>query len=211
MLLGLVGFAGAGKDTVANVLVEEYGFQKFSFASALKDAAASIFGWDRKLLEGDSEESRLFRETPDKFWSIRFGYDLSPRTALQLLGTESGREVFHENIWIYSLERKIMNVPNVVISDVRFKNEIDFVQSKNGFLVRVSRGKDPEWYDTAYDHNVNGKYEMRKKYPDVHLSEWSWIGTKFDYVIDNSGSKAEIPPMLSHMTRIFTGPILQTA
>ena len=62
MIIGLLGFAGSGKGTVADILVSK-GFKKESFADPVKDAVAAIFGWERSLLEGDTDESRIFRET----------------------------------------------------------------------------------------------------------------------------------------------------
>lgn len=74
MIVGLVGFIGSGKGTVADIMTTEHGFSKESFAGGVKDAASVIFGWDRKLLEGDTEESRAWRETPDEYWSEKLGY-----------------------------------------------------------------------------------------------------------------------------------------
>ena len=65
MIIGLVGFIGAGKTTVANILHEEHNFHKLAFSDTLKDVVSSIFGWDRELLSGDSVESREYRETPE--------------------------------------------------------------------------------------------------------------------------------------------------
>ena len=67
-LIGLVGFIGAGKGSVADIFVEKYGFQKEAFANPVKDAIAAMFSWNRKWLEGDSEWSRAWREKPDLFW-----------------------------------------------------------------------------------------------------------------------------------------------
>lgn len=209
MLIGLVGFAGCGKGTVADTLVEKYNFTKLSFADSLKDATSAIFGWPRHLLEGDTDESRSFRETPDKFWTNRLGYDFTPRIALQTLGTEACRGTFNSNIWIYSLERKVLQHKNVVISDVRFDNEIDFIRTMRGFVVRVSRGPDPEWYDVALkaNYSTNFAYQKELRSFGIHPSETSWIGTKFDYVLDNNGSKAELVAHSQHMIDIFQGPI----
>jgi hypothetical protein len=66
MVIGLVGFLGSGKGTVADTL-KLYNFIPESFSNPLKDAVAIIFGWDRSLLEGDTKESREFRETVDEF------------------------------------------------------------------------------------------------------------------------------------------------
>ena len=69
MLIGIVGLIGSGKDTVSDRLVEKHGYIKDSFAKSLKDAVASMFNWDRDMLEGDTESSRHWREQPDRFWS----------------------------------------------------------------------------------------------------------------------------------------------
>ena len=61
MLIGLVGLIGSGKDTVAERLVSHHGFVRDSFAQSLKDATASIFGWDREMLEGNTESRVLVR------------------------------------------------------------------------------------------------------------------------------------------------------
>ena len=58
MILGLVGYIGAGKGTVRDILVRNHGYHGFAFADALKDAVATIFTWPRGLLEGDSKIGR---------------------------------------------------------------------------------------------------------------------------------------------------------
>jgi hypothetical protein len=187
MLIGLVGFIGAGKGTVGELLKLQ-GYKQASFAGVLKDTASIMFGWDRELLEGDTVESRLFRETRDVFWSEKFGYDFTPRLALQLLGTEAGRDVFHKDLWIYALEKRIANKRHVVITDTRFPNEIEWIRSKGGVIVEVKRGPRPEWYDIVTNPNYN--FDTKKILMDekVHYSEWAWIGQKIDYTIDNDGT-----------------------
>ena len=187
MIIGLVGFIGAGKGTVGELLRLQ-GYKQASFAGALKDTASVLFGWDRALLEGDTVESRVFREQKDDFWSTRFGYDFSPRLALQLLGTEAGRDVFHKDVWIYALENRIKKLPNVVITDTRFPNEIEFIRSKGGVIVEVKRGERPEWYDHALHTNKLNSDLMVLYHPNVHVSEWAWIGQQIDYTIENNGT-----------------------
>jgi hypothetical protein len=214
MIIGIVGFIGSGKGTASDILVNKHGFTKLSFADTVKDATAAIFGWQRPLLEGDTDESRAWREAKDEWWSERFGYDFSPRLALQMMGTEAGRDVFHPDIWIHSLERKMEMYPNVVIADVRFPNEIDFIQSKGGFVVRVKRGLDPEWYDTAirandrkqdYSTATMAQDEMEEKYR-IHYSEWAWIGSIMDYHLVNEGALSMLEADITHMLKVFTGP-----
>lgn len=205
MIIGTIGFIGCGKGTVADILVEKYGFVKLSFADAVKDATAAIFGWQRSLLEGDTEESRIFRETRDEWWSEKTGKHITPRYMLQIMGTEAGRDVFHKDIWVYALERKMEMYQNVVIADVRFPNEIEWMRSKGGFAVRVSRGADPEWYETAVRANKEQNTDLMVDYP-IHYSEWAWAGQIMDYQLDNNGSISMLEADIGHMLKVFTGP-----
>jgi hypothetical protein len=192
MLIGVVGFLGSGKGTVGDILIQEENYYRLSFADAVKDAVSVIFGWPRELLEGDTLDSRAFRESTDGFWSERFGYAVTPRYMLQLMGTEAGRDVFHKDIWIYVLEHRMKGKDDVVIPDVRFPNEIDFIKSKGGKVIRVTRGPEPIWYESAFADNKLGSRNMEAYYPDIHFSEWAWIGQEFDYTITNDGTLPEL-------------------
>jgi hypothetical protein len=185
MLIGIIGFAGSGKGTLGDLLVEK-GFHKDSFAAPLKDACSIIFSWSRDLLEGDTEISRKWREEPDSFWSEKFGKPFSPRLALQLMGTEAGRNVFHSDIWVISLLNRIKG-RNVVVTDVRFKNEIKHIQNNKGIIIRVKRGDDPIWYDDFVKYN---QHPLCYSYPrvNIHPSETDWIGCDYDYLIENNGT-----------------------
>jgi len=192
-IIGLVGFIGSGKDTVANMFVQNHGCVQDSFAAPLKDLCSTIFGWDRHLLAGETVESRDFRETPDLYWTKKLNIDnFTPRLALQLMGTEVLRNHFHEDIWLNSLEYRLRKrhteQPRVVVSDARFRNELSLVKSMNGFVVWVQRGELPDWYDiakTAHENAVNRKI-MQTRYKSVHESEWNWVGHPVDYIISNN-------------------------
>ena len=191
MIVGLVGFIGAGKGAVADLLVDRHDFFKESFANSVKDAVSVIFGWDRALLEGDTPESRAWREQDDKFWSEKLGKAFSPRLALQLMGTEAGRDVFHPDLWVHTVLRRCQNAPwnNYVIADVRFPNEIKSIREAGGVVIRVKRGDEPEWYNVALKVNKkNNYYGMAEQYPNVHFSEWAWIGSKIDLEISNDNT-----------------------
>lgn len=213
MIIGLVGFIGNGKGTVADILVEKHGFHKLSFAGALKDAAAVIFGWERHLLEGDTKESREFRECPDPYWSAKFGRSFTPREALQKLGTEAGRDVFHQDLWVYTLEKNLVH-DNIVIADTRFPNEIDMIRRNNGSIIQIKRGNDPEWYDKLikyYNEDVNWygaspNKMMVEDYPDVHISEWAWVGCPMDYILYNDSSLDELSANVNYMLTKMRGP-----
>jgi hypothetical protein len=187
MIVGLVGFIGSGKGTVGDIL-EQKGFIKDSFAKPLKDACSVMFGWPREMLEGDTEVSRKWREEPDVYWSEKFGNEFSPRLALQLMGTEAGRNVFHPDIWVISLLNRARG-KDVVVTDVRFKNEIKYIQDNGGIVIRIKRGEEPEWYDLAKDANDGfGSAAMGMRDKGIHQSEWDWIGSDFDMIIENNGT-----------------------
>lgn len=180
MIIGVCGLIGSGKGTVADILVDEHGFEKVSFADSLKDAVSAVFGWPRALLEGDTEESRDFREQVDTWWARKLDMPfLTPRIVLQQWGTEVCRNSFHNDIWILSLERKLGD-GNYIIPDTRFPNEIDIVQRMGGQVWRVKRGADPDWF-VGYQNNG-------KAPPDIHASEWAWARAVFDHVVDNEGT-----------------------
>ena len=195
MIVGLLGFIGSGKGTAGDIL-KDMGFTPVSFAKGVKDVAAEMFGWPRHLLEGDTQQSRDWREQPDQFWSKEFGKDFTPRLALQLMGTEVGRDVFHQDFWVIKLKNYMQNNPNqsYVITDVRFQNEIEFVHSMNGILVEVQRGVTPHWYEIASKAN-RGDYkaeEFMLKQSGIHESEWRWIGGSIDHTIQNDGSLEDL-------------------
>jgi len=191
MIIGLVGFIGSGKGTVGDIL-ETQGFSKDSFAKPLKDACSIMFGWPREMLEGDTEVSRKWREEPDSFWSEKFGYTFTTRLALQFMGTEAGRNVFHQDVWVISLLNRAKG-KDVVVTDVRFKNEINYIQQNGGVIVRVRRGEEPEWYKLAEDAAAGfSSAIMGMKDKGIHQSEWDWIGSEFNYTIDNDGTVNEL-------------------
>lgn len=194
MIVGLLGFINSGKGTVATQLVEEYGFRQDSFASSLKDACAVMFDWPRAMLEGDTKESREWREVVDPWWAEKLNMpNFSPRLALQVIGTEAMRNNFHEDLWFITVQNRIRKNPDqhVVISDVRFPNEIKFIQEQGGKLVRINRGSTPVWYETALMANKGNslaKEAMTKTYSSAHYSEWAWVGAKIDFELNNDGN-----------------------
>ena len=209
MIVGLLGFIGSGKGTAGDIL-KDLGFTPVSFAKGVKDVAAEMFGWPRHLLEGDTEQSRKWREQPDKFWSEEFGREFTPRLALQLMGTEVGREVFHSDFWIIKLKNYIQKNPNqdYVITDVRFQNEIEFVHQNKGILIEIPRGTTPHWYEIASKAN-RGDWkaeEFMLKQSGVHESEWRWIGGYVDHQIDNLGSLEELKNKLIKCLTTSYGP-----
>ena len=190
MIIGLCGTQGSGKDTVANILITEYGFIKLTFASTLKDIVAILFSWPRDLLEGLTEESRLWRETVDEFWSAKLSISsFTPRKALQMIGTDLFRIHFNNDIWISIVENKIgvmlKNNPNIniVISDCRFSNEFSLIKKfPDSHIITILREK-----------NSTNKI--------AHSSETEWVNYNFDAILQNDNSiddlKSNLKSLLS--------------
>jgi hypothetical protein len=172
MLIGLVGLISSGKDTVAERLVTHHGYKRDSFAKSLKDAVSSMFNWDREMLEGNTPESRKWREQPDKFWSEKMGKEITPRWVLQYFGTEVMRQGMYDAIWVDSVIGRYKG-EKTVISDTRFQNEIKTIKAHGGVIVLVKR-----------NYIMPTREEMQKQ--GIHQSEWDWIGADFDYTIDNT-------------------------
>jgi len=191
MIIGVCGFIGSGKDTVADYLTNFHGFRRESFANSLKDAVSAVFGWDRMMLEGRTKQAREWREQVDPWWAERLGMPhLTPRWILQYWGTEVCRQGFHDDMWIASLENKLRtSKDDVVISDCRFPNEIKSIKDAGGIIVSVERGIRPHWYDVAIQANKGVESAVRwLKEENIHASETSWVGTRFDHSFDNNGS-----------------------
>jgi hypothetical protein len=190
-IIGVCGFIGSGKDTVADYLVNFHEFRRESFANSLKDAVAQVFGWDRTMLEGRTAQAREWREQVDPWWANRLNRpDLTPRLMLQLWGTEVCRSGFHDDIWIASLENKLRNSQdNIVISDCRFPNEIKSLRDAGGIIICVERGVQPHWTGIASTANRGDtKAQAWLKKEGIHASETAWVGADFDFVLYNNSS-----------------------
>lgn len=191
MIIGVCGFIGSGKDTVADYLTNFHGFRRESFANSLKDAVSMVFGWDRTMLEGRTTQAREWREQVDPWWANRLNMpNLTPRWILQYWGTEVCRQGFHDDMWIAALENKLRtSTDNVVISDCRFPNEIKSIKSAGGIIVCVQRGIQPHWQDIAAKANKGDpKAQDWLKQEGIHASETAWVGTNFDAVLDNNAT-----------------------
>jgi hypothetical protein len=141
-LIAIHGFKQSGKDTLADLLVEEFGYTKVAFADRLKEAIHHIFGVDRKLLFGTEQDKQKL--SPVRWEDFNHlskpGPDhptyLSIRELLQIFATEICREKI-PSIWYRYLP--IPADSKIVISDCRFKNEADFLKQRNTILIKVNR------------------------------------------------------------------------
>jgi hypothetical protein len=198
MIIGLSGFAGAGKSTVAEYLVREYGFVRLSFASAVKDLTAAAFGWDRQRLDGATPQDRIWREESDPFWSSRMRKPFSPRYALQYLGTDIFRNHVLPTIWCDNVVAKIRHLntdANVVIDDVRFVNERNALRHEGAQFLLVRKDEFSTPLHTELWQTARARFQIRDIAEDtpykLHPSEWDWlqdVTVADDPVIVNSGS-----------------------
>jgi hypothetical protein len=157
--IGLHGFAGTGKDTVAEILAQ-YGYTRVAFADVLREALYVLnpvilfdeYGYDQRVQTlvdnlGWDEAKRQYEEI---------------RRMLQVLGTEVGREMIDQNVWVDSVFKKLDEGKKYVFTDVRFVNEHHAIDSRLGTLIRIDRpgygpvndhksdkGLPPEWFDAA--------------------------------------------------------------
>ena len=156
MIIGLCGACGVGKDTVANILVNDHRFVKLSFAAALKDVVSIVFSWPREMLEGETLASRAWRENVDSFWTKKTGIDdFTPRKALQIVGTDLFRNRLYEDTWIDIVENKITKIlearpdARIVITDCRFVNEMALIQKFPGARI-IQIVKSHIYYSAVY-------------------------------------------------------------
>lgn len=191
-IITLTGCAGSGKDTTANYIIKNYdNWEKDSFAGTLKDAVSVIFGWDRKMLAGETPKDREIRESKDEYWSEKLGYDVTPRNVLQKIGTDCLRCNFHKNIWVDSLEKKIKDTDkNIIITDCRFKNEIEMLKNLGATFIRITKDTLPEWFEKVAELNKKGCnmsviFNLVPEVKNIHISELDWIGVDNpDFIIN---------------------------
>ena len=197
MIIGICGLIGSGKGTVADILVEEHNYEKLSFADKLKDGVSSVFGWDRQMLEGDTDASRKWREEEDKFWTQETGETITPRLILQLFGTDCMRNGFYDGIWVSLVKQELLKNKdkNYVIPDVRFENEAKMIRSLGGRICQVRRGPDPLWFRLYKD--------LGQEPTDVHKSEWAWANVQMDYILANDGTPEDLKNLVKdHLVSI---------
>ena len=183
MIIGINGWAGAGKDTVADILVEDFGFVKMAFAGPLREMALAIDPYitSRPVGHTGASVGVRYSEVVDEF-GYREAKDQFPevRRFLQVLGTEAVREIIGQDTWVEIGMRRAVEFPRVVFADMRFQNEAAAVASATeGVTVRVMR----PGVEAANDH-----------ISETDLNEWS-----FHHTINNNGSIADLRPRVAAM------------
>lgn len=170
-LVGLVGLKQSGKTT-ASRFFQNHGFTCIPFASVIKDMLLA-FGLSEAQLFGDQ------KEVPS---DILCGQ--TPRFTMQTLGTEWGRSIIGNDIWLNAWENKMSQHPKVVVDDARFHNEVGLVQDLGGTIIRVTR-------DAA---GQNG---------DLHVSEVNIPHLDADVHVHNGGTISGLHLKLRAVSRAY--------
>ena len=179
LLIGIIGKKGSGKDTFADHLTRKYKFKKMAFADPLKSICSILFNFKKDQLYGDKKEE------VDSTWGI------TPRSALQFVGTDLFRDQMHKlipgidlNIWLENMSVRLKDYYNtshiekrfVVVSDVRFQNEVDLIKDKGGYVIKLERPsllKGNECNDT---HRSESEMDNIQNYDEIIVND----GTKRD-------------------------------
>lgn len=164
VIIGISGYASSGKDTVAQILVDKFGYKRMAFADSIRDILYTLNPLAQKGI--------YIKQLVDEYgWDIA-KQDPEVRRLLQVLGTEVGREFFGDDIWVDTLIAKIEPEDKVVITDVRFPNEAREINYLAGQIWRVNR---------------NGIEAVNE-----HVSETQMDNYDFDFVINNNGSLEDL-------------------
>jgi hypothetical protein len=169
MIIGLNGRMRSGKDTTASILSGLFtNVERVGFADKLKDSAAAALGITREQLE----DLKLYGEITVTGISDTddFGHVISGRQYLQYYGTEAHRDEFGDDFWVeQALNKPVTDGTILVVTDMRFPNEIAGVLDRGGIAVKIRR-------------------EEADSKPILHPSEQTLPDEQFDYFLDNNGS-----------------------
>ena len=179
MIIGIDGWAGVGKDTVADILVKD-GFVKVSFADALREAASHSFNipinhfLDRDIKDAKFKKPLILKPQdlctfcdylgfPDKCDEVVLKFKHiqinTPRELLQFVGTEIARKTLSETIWLDKYQEKIAGLKYIITPDARFSNERELIKSLNGQIMWIDR----EGFKPESKHiSANDKWSLDK-------------------------------------------------
>jgi hypothetical protein len=176
LIIGITGKKFNGKDTLGKYL-SKYGYRRLAFAEPLKQVLKIIFQFNDEQLYGND------KEIPDTYWKV------SPRSIMQFVGTDLFRHQIKkilpdidDNIWIEVVKRQILDIwkknpkQKIVLTDLRFPNEINLIKELNGVIIRVKRNID----------------KSEEEFIVIHESETYIDKLNVDYDFDNNKTKNDL-------------------
>lgn len=188
MIIGLTGAAGCGKDTVARHLMVDPSWSKYAMATPLKTGLSVMFNIPYKDIENPT-----LKNSPN----YKFGRSI--RYMAQTLGTEWGRNLIADDVWVQLAKENITNIlrdgtSNVVITDCRFDNEAELVHDLGGIVIKIERSYNPH---TSYV--VSGG-------AIAHSSESGISFDKIDFIVHNNWS---VPMLMEEIDKIIVQKLLE--
>ena len=173
-IVGLIGRLQSGKSVVAQHLIKHYTFKRIKFATPMKNMCKA-FGLTPDMIEGDLKETQIYNIGGK-----------TPRYFMQTLGTDWGRKMIWEDLWVYAWKQMVINCPCtlVVADDVRFLNEYQAVHAltKDSMVIKVVRGQEATYQPTEHES---------EQYVDV---------MRADAMLYNHGT---IPELLDQVDRLM--------
>jgi hypothetical protein len=180
-MIGFLAKRRSGKDTASDYLVKKFGYTKRGFAYPLKESVQKMFMFNNEQLYTEK------KEIIDPNWGVK------PRKVLQFIGTDIVRNLFcksllpdiENNFWIksgdiwYNNNKEVHN-GKVVWCDVRFQNEVDYIQSKNGIVIKIERTLECDEDSlheseldidkiTNYNYKIENNDTINKFYHDIDI------------------------------------------
>lgn len=163
-VIAICGAKRSGKDTIASIISEKYGYEHIKIAHKLKQVCKILFNFTDEQLECDCKED------VDPHWNI------SPRQAMQFIGTDVMQYEIQRilpnidrRFWIQSISRDIDMNKNTkyVISDLRFHHEVDELRKRNAMIIKIER--------------------PTRSSIDSHISETEYLNISPDILVKNNG------------------------
>lgn len=179
LLIACSGYAQAGKDTVGNYLVKEYGYTRMAFADKLREGLLLL----NPTVQMQEEYYPLQTLVTNLGWEIAKTTVPEVRSLLQRFGTDVGRALVGPDIWIKLLFRDWDEEMPIVITDCRFPNEAKGTLLRGGRVIRINR----EGYRPI----------------NAHPSEQALDAYDFDAYLNNDGSFSDLFVQVDHMMRRF--------
>lgn len=180
MIIGVSGWARAGKDTIADHLVKKHGYVKMSFADPMRKA---LYLLNPRIQVAELNNVPLAAAVDGMGWEHLKVESPDIRPLMQRLGTEVGRHLFGETFWVDLAMRQVEQHENIVFADCRFQNEANAIKAAGGTVIRVNR----PGFEAANDH----------------ISEHDLDDFSFDEILTNSGDISDLNKQVSSLARVW--------